>query len=62
MLRPTSVFVTIAPLPSKTPRRAPFVIRCTPWGRPECSGQRCPTGAGVMHSWQIGRPHSEQET
>jgi len=28
---------------------------------PACSGQRIPTGAIVMHSVQIGRPHSEQE-
>ena len=26
------------------------------------SGQRKPTGAGIMHSWQIGRPQLEQET
>ena len=26
------------------------------------SGQRMPTGVGVMHSGQIGRPHDEQET
>ena len=26
------------------------------------SGQRMPTGVGVMHSGQIGRPHDEQLT
>ncbi len=26
------------------------------------SGQRMPTGVGVMHSGQIGRPQFEQET
>ena len=26
------------------------------------SGQRKPTGAGIMHSWQIGRPQLEHET
>jgi hypothetical protein len=26
------------------------------------SGQRMPTGVGVMQSGQIGRPHLEQET
>ena len=26
------------------------------------SGQRKPTGAGIMHSWQMGRPQLEQET
>ena len=43
-------------------RRAPAVIRFVPRGLPECSGQRCPTGAGVMHSAQMGLPHSEHET
>jgi hypothetical protein len=28
----------------------------------EHSGQRIPTGVGVMHSGQIGRPHDEHET
>ncbi len=28
----------------------------------EHSGQRMPTGVGVMHSGQIGRPQLEQET
>ena len=26
------------------------------------SGQRKPTGAGIMHSWQIGRPQLEHDT
>jgi len=26
------------------------------------SGQRIPTGVGVMQSGQIGRPHEEQDT
>ena len=29
---------------------------------PAHSGQRMPTGDGVMQSGQIGRPHEEQET
>ena len=62
MLIPRSVFVTSAPVPSKAPRRTPELIRRAPCGLPECSGQRWPTGAGVMHSAQIGRPHSEHET
>ncbi|MFL5885060.1 MAG: hypothetical protein ACJ77M_08325 [Thermoleophilaceae bacterium] len=32
-------------------------VRCR-----EHSGQRMPTGVGVMQSGQIGRPHDEQET
>jgi hypothetical protein len=28
----------------------------------EHSGQRIPTGVGVMHSGQIGRPQEEHET
>jgi hypothetical protein len=28
----------------------------------EHSGQRMPTGVGVMQSGQIGRPHDEHET
>jgi hypothetical protein len=32
-------------------------VRCR-----EHSGQRMPTGVGVMHSGQIGRPQLEQET
>ncbi len=28
----------------------------------EHSGQRIPTGVGVMQSGQIGRPHDEHET
>ena len=28
----------------------------------EHSGQRIPTGVGVMQSVQIGRPHDEQDT
>jgi hypothetical protein len=55
-------FVTSAPVPSKAPRLTPALIRRAPWGLPECSGQRWPTGAGVMHSAQMGRPHSEHET
>jgi len=26
------------------------------------SGQRNPTGAAIMHSWQMGRPQLEHET
>jgi hypothetical protein len=29
---------------------------------PAWSGQRIPTAAGVMHSVQMGRPHSEHES
>jgi hypothetical protein len=62
MLTPSRIFVISAPVPSNAPRRTPALIRFGPWGFPECSGQRWPTGAGVMHSAQIGRPHSEHET
>ena len=53
-------FIRRAPTP-ETARCAERVTRWTPCGLPECSGQRSPTGAGVMQSVQIGRPHSEQE-
>ena len=33
------------------------LVRCR-----EHSGQRIPTGVGVMQSGQIGRPQEEQET
>ena len=36
--------------------------RCITVRRPAHSGQRMPTAAWVMHSAQIGRPHSEHET
>ena len=57
-----SAFVTSAPVPAKPARRTRERTRATPCGRPEWSGQRRPTGATVMHSVQIGRPHSEQES
>ena len=42
---------------------AGLVAAVTARGRvPACSGQRIPTGATVMQSTQIGRPHSEQES
>ena len=59
---PISAFVTRAPLPSKLARRISWVTRAGPCATPEWSGQRIPTGAKVMQSSQIGRPHSEQET
>jgi hypothetical protein len=47
-------------------------VACGAVGRPrtvltlvrsrEHSGQRIPTGVGVMQSGQIGRPHDEHET
>ena len=60
-LIPISVLVTTPAPPVVESPRIPLDIRATPCGLPECSGQRWPTGAGVMHSVQIGRPHSEHE-
>jgi hypothetical protein len=40
-----------------TMRGARIVRVCPAW-----SGQRMPTAAGVMHSVQIGRPHSEHDS
>ena len=56
-----STLVTIPVSPRPVARVTPVFIRAMPCGFPECSGHRCPTGAGVMHSVQIGRPHSEHE-
>ena len=39
-----------------------WTTRAAPFGWPEWSGQRMPTGAKTMQSVQIPRPHSEQET
>jgi len=44
---------------ARTTGRGPGSLRFL--AAPACSGQRMPTGAIVMHSVQIGRPHSEQE-
>ena len=56
-----SVVVTMPGL--RAVRRCALVTtRCTPFGLPEWSGQRIPTGPNVMQSGQIGRPHSEHET
>ena len=41
--------ISLEPTPV-TARCAGTTTRWTPWGLPECSGQRRPTGAGVMHS------------
>src|ERR1700758_829324 len=57
---PIKAFVTRAwgfPPDVRRTTRGGFTTRRDPaW-----SGQRSPTGAAVMHSVQIGRPHSEQE-
>ena len=48
-----SAIVTGVPLREACPlatRPAAAVTFLTPCGFPECSGQRSPTGAGVMHS------------
>ena len=37
-------------------------IVCTFWRWPAQSGQRMPTGVGVMQSGQIGLPQFEHET
>jgi hypothetical protein len=45
-------------------RGSPRIVR-TLWTFVRClahSGQRMPTGVGVMQSGQIGRPHDEHET
>ena len=45
-------------------RGSPRIVRMS-WTFVRClahSGQRMPTGVGVMQSGQIGRPHDEQET
>jgi hypothetical protein len=39
-----------------------LAIVCTFVRWREHSGQRIPTGVGVMQSGQIGRPHDEQDT
>ena len=52
-LIPISTSVTALPVRAPTPvtvRSAAAVTFFTPCGLPECSGQRSPTGAGVMHS------------
>ena len=52
-LIPISVIVTVLARRPPTPvtaRSAARVTFCTPCGFPECSGQRSPTAAGVMHS------------
>jgi hypothetical protein len=52
-LIPISAIVTALTLRAPTPvvaRAAAVVTLRTPWGFPECSGQRRPTAAGVMHS------------
>jgi hypothetical protein len=48
-------------VPVALTRRALVVMRWTPCGVPEWSGQRIPTGANVAQSVQIGRSHSEHE-
>ncbi len=53
------------PLPQRE-RISPRVTTLARVPRAFCSrthsGQRKPTGAGIMHSWQIGRPQLEHET
>ena len=43
-------------------RRPARETRCTRVRSREHSGQRMPTGVGVMQSGQIGRPQEEHET
>ena len=62
MFSATSIFVTGASVDAgrdvrRTTRGGVTRLRVPAW-----SGQRSPTGAGVMHSVQIGRPHSEHES
>ena len=61
MFSATSAFVTGAStkraLVRRTTRGGLTRLRVPAW-----SGQRRPTGAGVMHSVQMGRPHSEHES
>ena len=45
---------------AKTPASPTPVVTLVRW--PAHSGQRMPTGVGVMQSGQIGRPQEEQET
>ena len=71
-LSTTSTLVAETPAdPPRAPALQPERIwpRVTTLARDPCafcslthSGQRKPTGAGIMHSWQIGRPQLEQET
>jgi hypothetical protein len=45
--------------------RGSVVVDAIVWTRVRCaehSGQRMPTGVGVMQLGQIGRPHEEQDT
>ena len=50
-----SAYVTCGPVAMSRMR-----ITCVRWR--EHSGQRIPTGVGVMQSGQIGRPQFEHET
>ncbi len=59
---PISVFVTIAPVPTPTARRAPVVAFFTPVGTPAHSGHLIPTAVCTMQSVQIGRRQFEHET
>ena len=58
-LRPIRTKVAGAAAKPEPPATGPLVtrVRCR-----EHSGQRMPTGVGVMHAGQIGRPQEEQET
>jgi hypothetical protein len=71
-LMPMRTLVTGAPpdlTPPAAPQRERIWPRVTILAREPCtfcslthSGQRKPTGAGIMHSWQIGRPQLEHDT
>ena len=72
-LSATRTLVTVIPPEPVTPPAAPQRERICPRvttvarvPRAFCSlmhsGQRKPTGAGIMHSWQMGRPQLEQDT
>ena len=72
ILSPTRTLVAVRPAdppraPALQPERIwPRVTTLARDPRPLCSlthsGQRNPTGAGIMHSWQMGRPQLEHET
>src|SRR5581483_5845463 len=61
-IRVTSAGVAPARRCTRTIERRPPSGEAVRWRPPACSGQRIPTGAGVMQSVQIGRPHSEHES
>ena len=57
----TMTLIAISAYVSCGSRRIVAAVRTLVFWRAH-SGQRIPTGVGVMQSGQIGRPHDEQET